>query len=182
MFEIAHNRVADVGTVDWKEAAKIWPTWQCNTCDAEYLVQQAAERLGLIHITFAGFLWQEGTTVDGPMAPCDFNLCTVTPERPVVVALEVLEGAQPRLEPSGQIGLWGVLVQSLVQQDAATSLDTVSDDYCVNIICSGDDDDGCLSTCESDLESLSTAKTVHISEVGNEEWTTIKKAAGEVDA
>lgn len=60
MFEVAHNTVADVGDVDWKKAAEVWPTWHATDFDVDQMVQQSAKQLGLVK--FVAFLWQEGTT------------------------------------------------------------------------------------------------------------------------
>lgn len=89
---MSYKRVDDVGGVDWKAAAATWPVLHSDSCDAELLIQQAAERLGLVRCF--GYLWQEGMTEDCPMWPRTFNKCTVVPDRPVVVALEALQGAQ----------------------------------------------------------------------------------------
>ena len=84
MFEVAHNTVADVGDVDWKKAAEVWPTWHATDFDVDQMVQQSAKQLGLVK--FVAFLWQEGTTRK-PMPPDDFAQCAIVSERPVVVAL-----------------------------------------------------------------------------------------------
>ncbi len=95
VYQIAYEREADITAVDWKAAAESWPMWYAENCDADLLIEQSAKRLKLS--AYVARMWQEGVTAR-PTAPEDFGLYTPVPDKCVVIALEVLRGAQPCMD------------------------------------------------------------------------------------
>ena len=93
VYEVLYERVADITAVDWKAAAEKWAMWFAEKCEAEFLVEQSAKRLKLS--AYRARMWQEGVTTK-PAAPEDFGLYAHAPvaDKPVLVALEALEGVQ----------------------------------------------------------------------------------------
>ena len=95
MYRVRYGEVTDLNVVDWEYAAAKWAIWRSDSCDADVLVQQSAERLKLVDPQ--AYIWQEGMD-EGPVAPRDFLLYTPDTDRPIVVALKgETEGAQPVL-------------------------------------------------------------------------------------